>query len=161
MVMTRSGGSRIRKLVKGSSSAKGKTFDQEGSTMDPIVMKPIRSALLATLVPYGTSKDKVPNVEASGHKESSPSTVGPNPDTSNVQTTPETIVPGTVSEAIEEDQLMPLHWVKWVRQDSIVEIPKSLFKWPRQLIDESLNLDWSEPEKNDILSSSESLPPPP
>ena len=35
MVMTTSGGSSSRRLVKGWSSSKGKTFNQEGSVMDP------------------------------------------------------------------------------------------------------------------------------
>ena len=60
MVMTRSCGSRRRKILKGSSSSKGKTFDKEGLTMDPIVMEPLTLAPPAALVPYGTSEDETP-----------------------------------------------------------------------------------------------------
>ena len=59
MVMTSSGGSDRRRLVKGSSSSKGKTFDQEGSAIDPIDVEPLSSAPLPSLVPYGTSEDEI------------------------------------------------------------------------------------------------------
>ena len=56
--MTRSGGSDRRTLVKGSSNNKGKIFDQEGSAMDPIIMEPLSSAMIASLVPYDTYEDE-------------------------------------------------------------------------------------------------------
>ena len=59
MVMTRSGGSDRRRLVKRSSNSKGKSFDQEGSAIDPIGVEPLSSAPLASLVPYCTSKDVI------------------------------------------------------------------------------------------------------
>ena len=72
MVMTRSGGSDRRRLVKGSSSSKGKTFDQEGSAIDPIDVEPLSSAPIASLVPYGTSEDEIPTKEGFREKESYP-----------------------------------------------------------------------------------------
>ena len=68
MVMTRFGGSKRRKLLKGSYSSKGKTFDQERSAMDPIDVEP--SAQPTTLVPYGTFEYETPTVEGFGEKES-------------------------------------------------------------------------------------------
>ena len=58
MVMTRSGEFEKRKLLKGSFNSKGKTFDKEESAIDPIVVEPLNSVLLAALVPYGSSKDE-------------------------------------------------------------------------------------------------------
>ena len=72
MVMTRSGGSDRRRLVKGSSSSKGKTFDQEGLAIDPIDVEPLSSTPLASLVPYGTFEDEIPAKEGFGEKESYP-----------------------------------------------------------------------------------------
>ena len=57
MVMMRSGGSGRRRLVKGSSNSKGKTFNKKGSAIDPIDVEPLSSAL-PTLVPYGIFLDK-------------------------------------------------------------------------------------------------------
>ena len=59
MVMTRSGGFDRIRLVKGSSISKGRTFDQKGSTMDPIDMEPLSSALPTALVPYGTFEEDI------------------------------------------------------------------------------------------------------
>ena len=72
MVMMGSSGPGRRKLLKGSSSSKGKTFDQEGSAMDPIDVEPLNSTLPATLMPYGTSEDETPIVEGFREKESFP-----------------------------------------------------------------------------------------
>ena len=52
--MTTSGKADIKKLQKGSLSQKGIIFYQDGLTMDPIDMEPLRSASMA-LMPYGTS----------------------------------------------------------------------------------------------------------
>ena len=72
MVMMRSGGSGRMRLVKGSSSNKGKIFDQEGSVMDPIDVEPLCSTLPASLVPYDTSEDEVLAAYAPDLKENSP-----------------------------------------------------------------------------------------
>ena len=72
MVMTRYGGSDRRRLVKGSSSSEGKTFDQEGSTIDPIDVEPLSLAPLASVMPYGTSENEIPAKEGCGEKESYP-----------------------------------------------------------------------------------------
>ena len=64
MVMTRSSGFGRRRLVKGSSSNKGKAFDQEGLGMDPIEVEPL-TASPTSLIPYGTSEDEIPTVEGS------------------------------------------------------------------------------------------------
>ena len=97
MVMTRSDGPDRRKLVKMSSSAKGRIFDQEGSAMGPIDVEPIRSKPSLSLVPYDTSEDEVPTSEASRQKESSnirnPNTNGLNTNNNAVQTLQETLVP--------------------------------------------------------------------
>ena len=55
MVMTRSDGFSGRKLLKGSSSKKDKTFEQEGLAMDPIDVEPLRFSPPMALMPYGTS----------------------------------------------------------------------------------------------------------
>ena len=52
-----------------NSSSKSKAFDQEGSIIDPIDMEPLSLAPLATLVPYGTSKDEILATEGFGEKE--------------------------------------------------------------------------------------------
>ena len=62
MLMTRSNGSRRRKLMKGSSNSKGKTFDQEGSTIYLIVMEPLNLTSPTILLPYGTSEDETKNL---------------------------------------------------------------------------------------------------
>ena len=72
MVMTRSGGFGRRRLVKGSPSSKGKSFDQEGSAIYPIDAEPLSSAPLASLVPYATFEDVIPIEEGFGKKESYP-----------------------------------------------------------------------------------------
>ena len=64
--MTISDGAGTRKLRKGNSNNKGGSFDQEGSTMDLIDVKPLRSAGLIAIMPYGTSVDEDPTVEDSG-----------------------------------------------------------------------------------------------
>ena len=70
MLMTRYDGSNRRRLMKGSFISKGKTFNQEGSTIDPIDEEPLSSAPPTTLVPYGTSKDEIPSAKGFGQKES-------------------------------------------------------------------------------------------
>ena len=60
MVMTRSGGSSRRKIVKGSSSKQGRIYDQEGLAMDPIDMEPLRFSGLIAIMHYGTSEDEEP-----------------------------------------------------------------------------------------------------
>ena len=72
MMMTRSSGSGRRRLVKESSSSKGKTFDQERSAMDPIDVEPLSLASPTTLVPYGTYEDDTPTTDAPELKENSP-----------------------------------------------------------------------------------------
>ena len=71
MVMVRSGRVSIRKLRKGISIEKGRIFDQDGSSMDPIDVEPLHSAPLA-LVPYGTSKEDVLVADAYEQKSPSP-----------------------------------------------------------------------------------------
>ena len=66
MVVTKSGGSRRRKLMKGSSSLKDKTFDQERSTMDPIDVELLNLVFPVILVPYGTFEDETPIAEGFG-----------------------------------------------------------------------------------------------
>ena len=93
MVITRSGGSSRKRLVKGSSDNK------EGLVMDPIDVEPLRSAMVAFLVPYGTFEDEVLMADAFGPNENSlieskiakSSKLGDNPE----QTLPETLVPDT------------------------------------------------------------------
>ena len=72
MVMTRSGGCKKRRNVKGSSSYKCQTFDQEGLTMDPIDVEPLSSAPLRALMPYRISKDYFPVENAPEPKDTSP-----------------------------------------------------------------------------------------
>ena len=74
MVMTISGGSNRRRLVKGSFNSKGKTFDQE-LAMDPIDMEPLSLALPTTLVSYGTGR--CPYI--SHFKEQHPSSIKKSP----------------------------------------------------------------------------------
>ena len=97
MVMTRSGGSSRRRLVKGSSSNKGNIFDKKELAMDPIDVEPLSFAPPTLLVPYGTSEDEVLAAYAPSPTENSPiesqkaesSNLGDNP----VQTLLETLVP--------------------------------------------------------------------
>ena len=56
--------------MKGSSCFKGKTFDQEGSIINPVDVEPLSSALSIILVPYGTSKDEIHVAEGLEKKES-------------------------------------------------------------------------------------------
>ena len=72
MVMTRTGGSDRRRLVKRSSSSKEKSFDQEGSAIYPISVEPLSSAPPTSLVPYGTSEDVIHAEEGFGKKQSYP-----------------------------------------------------------------------------------------
>ena len=72
MVITRSGGSGRRKILKGSSSSKGKIFDQEGLVMNPIVKELLNSASPSALVLYGTTEDETPIAKGFGEKESFP-----------------------------------------------------------------------------------------
>ena len=72
MVMTRSGGSDRRRLVKGSSNSEGKTFDQEGLAIYPIDVEPLSPTPPASLVPYGTFEDEILAKEGFGEKESYP-----------------------------------------------------------------------------------------
>ena len=112
MVMTRSSGFGRRKLLKGSSSGKGRTFYQEGSAMGPIDVELLSSAPPMDLVPYGTSKDEVDDVPAAKTIASrqkakstpieSPNTKGLNPETSKVQTPPETTMLETESEVCKK-----------------------------------------------------------
>ena len=51
MVMTRSGRTDSKRLRKRGSNNKGKTFDQDGSVMDPIDVEPLSSAPLVALEP--------------------------------------------------------------------------------------------------------------
>ena len=60
MVMTRSNGFGSRRLVKGNSSSKGKTFDQEGLATDPLDMEPLSSMPPNALVPYRTFENEIP-----------------------------------------------------------------------------------------------------
>ena len=119
MVMTKSGGANTIKLRKGSSSCKGKTFDQEGLIMEPIDVEPLSSAPLAALVPYATSKVKVPATDASRKKENSPikslNTLCSMPDDSAIRTLLETMVLETETKVVEIDQPQPIQWVRWVR----------------------------------------------
>ena len=161
MVMTGFGVSDRRRLVKGSSSSKGRTFDQEGSVMDPIDAESLSSAPPTMLVPYGmfeedafapiTSKKQPP----SPIKES-PSDQGLNFERNLVRTPTETSVSDTNPKDTKEDEP---HSYQFVRRNSAVEILKSESKGRRQLIDESLNSDWKAPEKKNLASSSESLSP--
>ena len=57
MVMTRYSVSDRRSLVKGCSSSKWRTFDQEGSVKDPIDVESLSSAPPTMLVPYGTFEE--------------------------------------------------------------------------------------------------------
>ena len=59
MVMTWSGGSERRRLLKGSSRNKEKVFDQEESAMDPNDVEPLNSVSPTSLMLYGTSEDEV------------------------------------------------------------------------------------------------------
>ena len=54
--MTKFGGFGRRRLVKGTSNSKGKTFDQVRSTMDPTDIELLILGPPTTLVPYGTSE---------------------------------------------------------------------------------------------------------
>ena len=72
MVMTRSGGCKKRRNVKGSSNSKCQTLDQEGLTMDPIDVEPLSLTPLAALMPYGISKDDSPIANAPEPKDTSP-----------------------------------------------------------------------------------------
>ena len=64
MVMTKSGGVGISNLTKDSSNNKARSFDQEGSSMDPIDVEPLRSVDPTAIVPYGKFEDEDPAVEA-------------------------------------------------------------------------------------------------
>ena len=57
MVITGSSGSGRKRLVKGSSNSKGKTFYQEGSVVDTINMEPLSSASPTTLLSYDTFEE--------------------------------------------------------------------------------------------------------
>ena len=57
--------------MKGSSSNKGKIFDQEGLAMVPIDVEPLRSTPPASLVPYGMFEDEVLTTDAPSPKENS------------------------------------------------------------------------------------------
>ena len=72
MLMMRYDGSDIRRLVKGSFISKGKTFNQEGSTIDPIDAEPLSSVSPTTLLPYGIFKDEIASAKGFGGKESYP-----------------------------------------------------------------------------------------
>ena len=100
MVMTQSGGPRRRRLLKGSSNNKKNVFDQEGSAMDPIDVEPLNSAPLATLMPYGISKDEVLVVERSKYKGSSP-LENQNSESSNLEDNPIRTTIETVGIGIE------------------------------------------------------------
>ena len=65
MVMTRSNGFGSKRLVKGNSSSKGKTFVQEGLVIDPIDMEPLSSMPPGALVPYRTFENEIPTTEGS------------------------------------------------------------------------------------------------
>ena len=62
MVITRSGRTDLRRLRKGVSSDKGRTFDQDGSAMDLIDMEPLSLAPPPALVPYGTFEEDIPTL---------------------------------------------------------------------------------------------------
>ena len=60
MVMTKSSRTDLRRLRKGVSSYKGRTFDQDGLAMDPIDVELLSSAPPLALVPYGTFNEDIP-----------------------------------------------------------------------------------------------------
>ena len=88
--------------MKGSSSNKGKIFDQEGSTMDLIGVEPLSSAPPTSLVPYNTSEDEVLVAHALSLKEKLPidsqDAESPNLGDNLVQTSLEIVVPDTETE---------------------------------------------------------------
>ena len=78
-----------------------------------------------------------------------------NPDEPGVQINTESM------PSMEEEKLsLQLQWIEYVQGDSVVKIPKSQAKQRQQLVDESLNSYWNEPENKGFSSSFESLPSP-
>ena len=122
MVMTRYGEFGRKRLVKGSSNSKGKTFDQEGLVMDLIDVDPLSSAPPTALVPYGTFEDDAPSPITLEKLPPSPikdslSDQGPNLERNLVQTSIETNVSDIETEKTKEDE--PNSY-QLVRRNSIV-----------------------------------------
>ena len=63
MVMAKFDSIGSRKLRKTGSNDKGRTFDQDGSAMDLVGVKPLSSTPLAALVPNDTSQEDVPVID--------------------------------------------------------------------------------------------------
>ena len=109
MVMTSSGGYGRRTFVKGSSSSKGKTFNQEGLAMDLIDVEPLSLASPSALVPYDTFEEDASTLitlekHSPSSVEESPNDQGPNLERNLVQTPTVSNGSDTKPEGTKEDK---------------------------------------------------------